>query len=240
MSSQHLNLQAWVCTLGSCGKVPLSSHSGAIKGAPKRCGGKAAVERGYEIRGAEFNRKDLFTQHLRRMHAPFEVKRKGKRNGEWEERVKGLQRSCERVRREAPERLGCPVRGCGAGNGGMWFEGRGCWDERMEHLGKHLERMGERMAVDELGLLGISHQAMLSNVPNSSDVGINQEDDPLFLEWAVRVGIIERGNGGEWKLCAGMGGHGWTRKRAGGVGMGVRIKVEVEMEEDLDAEGEDE
>ncbi|KAA8569157.1 hypothetical protein EYC84_000826 [Monilinia fructicola] len=240
VSSQHLNLQAWVCTLGSCGKVPLSSHSGAIKGAPKRCGGKAAVERGYEIRGAEFNRKDLFTQHLRRMHAPFEVKRKGKRNGEWEERVKGLQRSCERVRREAPERLGCPVRGCGAGNGGMWFEGRGCWDERMEHLGKHLERMGERMAVDELGLLGISHQAMLSNVPNSSDVGINQEDDPLFLEWAVRVGIIERGNGGEWKLCAGMGGHGWTRKRAGGVGMGVRIKVEVEMEEDLDAEGEDE
>ncbi|KAB8294846.1 hypothetical protein EYC80_006807 [Monilinia laxa] len=118
VSSQHLNLQAWVCTLGSCGKVPLSSHPGAMKGALKRSGGKAAVERGYQIRGAEFNRKDLFTQHLRRMHAPFDVKRKGKRNGEWEERVKGLQRSCERVVRDAPERLGCPVRGCGAGKGG--------------------------------------------------------------------------------------------------------------------------
>ncbi|TGO87136.1 hypothetical protein BPOR_0247g00010 [Botrytis porri] len=132
VSSQHLNFQAWVCTLGSCGKVPLSSHSGS--GSAMRKGGEENPNSnlngnvkvnapGYgEVKGAEFNRKDLFTQHLRRMHAPFEVKRKGKQNREWEERVRVLQRSCERSRREAPERLGCPVRGCAERK-----EGKGVW-----------------------------------------------------------------------------------------------------------------
>ncbi|KAF7929700.1 hypothetical protein EAE99_004604 [Botrytis elliptica] len=227
VSSQHLNLQAWVCTLGSCGKVPLNSHSHSGSAMRKGVEGSAQA-RGYgEVKGAEFNRKDLFTQHLRRMHAPFEVKRKGKRNGEWEERVRVLQRSCERSRREAPERLGCPVRGCAQRKEGLgvWFEGRGCWDERMEHLGKHLES-----AAGEGGVM-------------------RQEDDGLFVEWAAEQKIIERGGRGEWILCAGKGGHGWARKRlAPGLdrsegrvgGRCVGIKVEGGMEEDLDAEGEDE
>ncbi|TGO21948.1 hypothetical protein BPAE_0192g00160 [Botrytis paeoniae] len=233
VSSQHLNLQAWVCTLGSCGKVPLSSHSHS--GSAMRKGGEGnanananAQARGYgEIKGAEFNRKDLFTQHLRRMHAPIEVKRKGKRNGEWEERVRVLQKSCERSRREAPERLGCPVRGCAERKEGLgvWFEGRGCWDERMEHLGKHLENAGGEGGV------------------------VRQEDDGLFVEWAVQQKIIERGGKGEWILCKRKGGNGWARKRLVGglnrsegrvVGRCVGIKVEGGMEHDLDAEGEDE
>ncbi|THV52119.1 hypothetical protein BGAL_0088g00070 [Botrytis galanthina] len=229
VSSQHLNLQAWVCTLGSCGKVPLGSHSHA--GVAMRKGGEGnanANVRGYgEVKGAEFNRKDLFTQHLRRMHAQFEVKRKGKRNGEWEERVRVLQRSCERSRREAPERLGCPVRGCADRKEGLgvWFEGRGCWDERMEHLGKHLEGGGGEGGV------------------------VRHQDDALFVEWAVEQKIIEKGGRGEWILCVGKGGHGWARKRlVGGLdrsegrmgGRYVGIKVEGGMEEDLDAEGEDE
>ncbi|KAF7898301.1 hypothetical protein EAF00_004747 [Botryotinia globosa] len=227
VSSQHLNLQAWVCTLGSCGKVPLGSHSHS--GAAMRKGGEGNTNaRAYgEVKGAEFNRKDLFTQHLRRMHAPFEVKRKGKRNGEWEERVRVLQRSCERSRREAPERLGCPVRGCAERKEGLgvWFEGRGCWDERMEHLGKHLESGGGEGGV------------------------VRQQDDALFVKWAVGQKIIERGGRGEWILCVGKGGHGWARKRlVGGLdrsegrvgGRCVGIKVEDGMEEDLDAEGEDE
>ncbi|KAF7954294.1 hypothetical protein EAE96_005423 [Botrytis aclada] len=235
VSSQHLNLQAWVCTLGSCGKVPLGSHSHA--GSAVRRGGEGITipngnAHGYgEVKGAEFNRKDLFTQHLRRMHAPMDVKRKGKRNGEWEERVRVLQRSCERSRREAPEKLGCPVKGCGAQRNegaGVWFEGRGCWDERMEHLGKHLERVGEV---------------------------VRQEEDRLFVEWAVAQRIIERGGvgvgRGDWILCAGKGGNGGTRKRiviAGGLErregrgmeMGNCVRIKVEEGLDLDAEGEDE
>ncbi|QSZ36507.1 hypothetical protein DSL72_006387 [Monilinia vaccinii-corymbosi] len=288
VSSQHLNLHAWVCTLGSCGKVPLSSHSSSMRSSTKRNMERMAIERGYEVRGSEFNRKDLFTQHLRRMHAPFDVKRKGKRDSEWEERVRGLQTSCERVRREAPVRLGCPVRGCEVGSRrggdrhgeGVWFEGKGCWDERMEHLGKHLEKISERISVresmyagdrmggSELGRTPISnscssscsssssstikssYQPALFNTAHTSEDKIHQEDDPLFLEWSVRVGIIERGNRGEWKLCVGMmGGHGWARKRCGGVGVGRltgganangSVGIKVEVDEDLDAEGEDE
>ncbi|KAF7870533.1 hypothetical protein EAF04_004277 [Stromatinia cepivora] len=284
VSSQHLNLQAWVCTLGSCGKVPLSSHSSSMRKGTEREIEKA-VQRGYEIKGAEFNRKDLFTQHLRRMHAPFEVKRKGKKNREWEERVRGLQRSCERVRREPPGRLGCPIRGCGMGAGGtgMWFEGKACWDERMEHLGKHLERLSENSGgVDRMGgsdrtinRMGAINQIKATNhsnppppskLPNETaneTEKIHQENDPLFLEWAVQQKIIERGHRGEWKLCAGTTGIGWARKRCGmavggsaasevgGIGGsvdgsekgGVQVKLEYEGElgeEDLDAEGEDE
>ncbi|KAM0157566.1 hypothetical protein ACHAQE_005870 [Botrytis cinerea] len=236
VSSQHLNLQAWVCTLGSCGKVPLSSHSHSGSSAAVRkgvVGTPHAHARGYgEVKGAEFNRKDLFTQHLRRMHAPFEVKRKGKRNGEWEERVRVLQRSCERSRREAPERLGCPVRECAEGNDGLgvWFEGSGCWDERMEHLGKHLERAGD-------------------GAGRADEGGVRQDDDTLFVEWAVQQNIIERGVRGDWILCSGKSGRGWARKRLVGgsdrsdgrvVARHVGIKVECGMEGDLDAEGEDE
>ncbi|ESZ90572.1 hypothetical protein SBOR_9040 [Sclerotinia borealis F-4128] len=282
VSSQHLNLQAWVCTLGACGKVPLSSHSGSMISKKESAMVKTGMARG-EVKGAEFNRKDLFTQHLRRMHAPFEVKRKGKRNLEWEERVRGLQRSCERVRREAPERLGCPVGGCKGKNGaGAWFEGRSCWDERMEHLGRHLERAGERVSVSVsvggLGDVGVGvvvgvgvgggerRVCIGSTGTAASEHKIRQEDDPLFVEWAVREKIIERGGRGEWTLCVGTTGHGWARKRNGGAGasgsgsgsvggsatgsmsmsmsisadMCMGIKVEGEGDEDLDAEGEDE
>lgn len=253
VSSQHLNLQAWVCTLGSCGKVPLSSHSSAMKSSRKdelanEKIDKAALQRGYEVKGAEFNRKDLFTQHLRRMHAPFEVKRKGKRSSEWEERVKGLQRSCERVRREPPVRLRCPAAGCGGAQGVM-FEGSGCWDERMEHLGRHLEKMGEK---EGIGCAGQSFplEVHASTAATQVDQHINQEEDKLFVEWAAREKIIERGSRGEWVLCAGAGGNGrgWARKKGAGLSLGVRIKAEGEGETvgmgeeegEEDAEGEDE
>ncbi|KAF5877082.1 putative transcription factor c2h2 protein [Botrytis fragariae] len=204
VSSQHLNLQAWVCTLGSCGKVPLSSHSHSASTMRKGAEGNANANananlqaRGYgEIKGAEFNRKDLFTQHLRRMHAPFEVKRKGKKNVEWEVRVKVLQSSCERSRREAPERLGCPMRGCAERNEGLgvWFEGRGCWDERMEHLGKHLESVGKAGGV------------------------MRQEDDGLFVEWAVEQKIIERGGGEDGFFVRGRGAMGGRGRDLWGLG----------------------
>ncbi|APA11871.1 hypothetical protein sscle_08g066410 [Sclerotinia sclerotiorum 1980 UF-70] len=233
VSSQHLNLQAWVCTLGACGKVPLSSHSSAMR---KVTGGdmhgeKMEQQRGYEVKGAEFNRKDLFTQHLRRMHAPFEVKRKGKINREWEERVRELQRSCERVRREPPSRLGCPVEGCAMGR---FFEGKTCWDERMEHLGKHLERLGGGGGGNSRGGIKMGSAERIITEPNTTHTEpfnhstsypsncktthepepalnppkINHQNDPLFLEWAVQQKIIERNHSqshrGEWKLCTGV------------------------------------
>lgn len=131
-------------------------------------------------KGNEFNRKDLFTQHLRRMHAPFAIKKaiaKGdsKLQTEWEAHVKEMQISCLVTRRQPPQRSACPKPDCQT-----VFEGAGSWDEWTEHVGRHMER-GEapRMGVDR-----------------------------LLAKWALDEGIIERLDDGEYKLVAtnGVGG----------------------------------
>ncbi|KAK0728724.1 hypothetical protein B0T26DRAFT_849337 [Lasiosphaeria miniovina] len=151
IASQHLCLQYYRCS--SC---PQSSADG---------------------KGNEFNRKDLFTQHLRRMHAPFAIKKalnKGdsKMQAEWETRVKEMQSSCLVTRRQPPQRSACPKPDCQS-----VFEGPGSWDEWTEHVGRHMEK-GEagRMVVDR-----------------------------LLAKWALEEGIIEHQDGGEYKLTAGNG-----------------------------------
>ena len=143
-----------MCELGACGK----SGKGGGKGT------------------SEFNRKDLFTQHLRRMHAPFSVKRQNKKNVEWEDKLKELQVSCLRVKRHAPVQLACPVRDCG-----QIFEGGSCWDERMEHVGKHLEKAAAATGVN--------------------NVVVKQGDDDLLVRWALGEGIIESRPGGGFRFC---------------------------------------
>lgn len=157
VASQHLNFSAWVCSLGTCDKMHASRKTG---------------ERSV---GAEFNRKDLFTQHLRRMHAPFDVKRKKNKNLEWEEEVKRLQTECLVVKRQAPTMLGCPMQNCQ-----QLFEGATCWDERMEHLAKHLEQIARDQRSEE---------------------EMHQEDDRFLTEWAVRENIIERRAGKGYRLA---------------------------------------
>jgi hypothetical protein len=85
----------------------------------------------------DFNRKDLFMQHVRRMH-PVESDKNGasstksdKRKAE-DEVLNEIARRCYRKLRDAPERSGCLF--CEA-----TFEGPNTWDERMEHVGRHLE-----------------------------------------------------------------------------------------------------
>lgn len=170
VSSQHLNLSAWVCELGACGK------GGSVKGTSK---------------GSEFNRKDLFTQHLRRMHAPFAVKRQNKKNTEWEEKLKELQVSCLRVKRQAPLRLACPLRDCAT-----VFEGNTTWDDRMEHVGKHLEKAA-----------------------GGNGAAVEQGEDDLLVDWALREGVIEGKTGGGFRFC---------------LNNGARVS-----NDDLDADGED-
>ncbi|KAM3076559.1 hypothetical protein ACMFMG_007366 [Clarireedia jacksonii] len=221
VSSQHLNLSAWVCTLGSCGKVPLSSHSHShSKGINQSCSSSC------DIKGSEFNRKDLFTQHLRRMHAPFDVKRKGKRNPEWEETVKKLQTSCLRVRRLPPRRLGCAMQGCE-----MKFEGGACWADRMEHVGKHLEK---------LAAVGEESEREDQGKEKGSGGAVRQEGDELFIEWAEGEGIVERVGGKGWRLCGGgVGVARGGKERVHSVG-GVNVGLGSDTDADADADGEDE
>lgn len=125
-------------------------------------------------KGNEFNRKDLFTQHLRRMHAPFAIKKslvKGdsKQHAEWEAHLKEMQQSCLVIRRSPPQRSACPKPDCRS-----VFEGYGSWDEWTEHVGRHMEK-------NEAAQLGV--------------------DDHL-VKWALKENIIEPQDDGEYKLCA--------------------------------------
>lgn len=146
IASQHLCLQYYRCS--AC---PQSSAEG---------------------KGNEFNRKDLFTQHLRRMHAPFSIK-KGKSDSkmqtDWENHVKSMQQSCLVTRREPPQRAACPKGDCQSS-----FEGPTSWDEWTEHVGRHMEK-GE-----------------------GSRIGV----DMLLAKWALEENIIEKKEDGEYKLCA--------------------------------------
>ncbi|TGJ82128.1 hypothetical protein E0Z10_g6623 [Xylaria hypoxylon] len=151
IASQHLCLQYYRCS--SC---PQSSVEG---------------------KGNEFNRKDLFTQHLRRMHAPFAIKKalaKGdsKLQVEWETHVKDMQQSCLVTRRRPPQSSACPKPDCAS-----VFEGPTSWDEWTEHVGRHMEK-GE---ADRLGV------------------------DRLLAKWALEEGIIERKEDGEYRLCSSNG-----------------------------------
>ncbi|KAH8671338.1 hypothetical protein BX600DRAFT_480476 [Xylariales sp. PMI_506] len=130
-----------------------------------------------EGKGNEFNRKDLFTQHLRRMHAPFAIKKaiaKGdsKLQVDWETHVKEMQTSCLITRRQPPQRSACPKPDCAS-----VFEGPTSWDEWTEHVGRHMEK-------GEAGRLGV---------------------DRLLAKWALDENIIERKEDGEYRLCSGPG-----------------------------------
>lgn len=149
IASQHLCLQYYRCS--SC---PQSTVEG---------------------KGNEFNRKDLFTQHLRRMHAPFAIKKalaKGdsKLQVDWETHVKEMQQSCLVTRRQPPQRSSCPKADCNS-----LFEGPTSWDEWTEHVGRHMEK-------GEAARLGV---------------------DRLLAKWALDEGIIERRDDGEYRLCTG-------------------------------------
>lgn len=163
VASQHLGLRVWVCTKDACANKRASSYSSFFSH------GEA---------GAVFNRKDLFTQHLRRMHAPFKVKRQGKTDAKWEIEVKELQNNSERAVRLPPTKTCCPVTGCD-----NVFEGHNGWDERMEHVGRHLEGEKEK---------------------GGEKVEVREEEDHELINWAVGEGIIESSPAG-WIFSMGGG-----------------------------------
>ncbi|KAI9740352.1 MAG: hypothetical protein M1834_004931 [Cirrosporium novae-zelandiae] len=115
VSSQHLRLGYWRCDLDTCNpslETAVSEYN-------------------------DFNRKDLFTQHLRRMHGPRASKSKApeeiRRREEFEETLEAIRQRCWHKEREPPEHSVCGV--CD-----RVFEGKPSWEERMEHVGRHYEQ----------------------------------------------------------------------------------------------------
>ena len=131
----------------------------------------------------DFNRKDLFIQHVRRMH-PLETEKASKtkttgprsgKNDPEERELASIANRCFRSIRSPPEASGCLF--CDAS-----FNGSGTWDERLEHIGKHME--GAKKEHDE---------------PMDPK---DWQDDPTLQQWLEREGIIAAA-GKSWVLTEG-------------------------------------
>jgi hypothetical protein len=165
VSTQHIKLGFW-----RCGLCPISSDP---------------MHPNYN----DFNRKDLFTQHCRRMHShypdqePDRVDMMGE-DGETKDKkvlsddvVLELQTNYYRELRTNPPSSKCLF--CQKD-----FVGEKAWDERMEHVATHLEKF----------------KRSRSKVP---DPDRWTEDDDL-RDWYEQEGLIEKDAKGGWKLADGI------------------------------------
>jgi hypothetical protein len=173
VNSQHLGLKYWLCNVGACSQSKTASSRSSSSSSNSRS----------KSGGNEFNRKDLFTQHLRRMHTPLHVKKQQKQNADWEEKLKELQTSCLKTRRTPPTKTQCPVRACR-----QLFEGPTSWDDRMEHVGRHLEKAS-----------ATANGATVNEI-------VEQESDEFMIAWALTERIIERRPSGGYKFHNHYGG----------------------------------
>ncbi|KAA6414407.1 MAG: hypothetical protein FRX48_01156 [Lasallia pustulata] len=178
VSSQHIQLGIWRCDQCAC--IPQPSHRLSSSSASKKRGttatkgnekddiivlGGPAVE---PTDGSfnEFNRKDLFTQHLRRMHFP--PRSASAEREAFEASLEATRRRCWIKTRDPPPSSVCGYccngdRDIGGLKNESVFEGPESWDERMEHVGRHMER---------------------------GHAGREWREDVVLREWMVREGLI--------------------------------------------------
>ncbi|QDS67842.1 hypothetical protein FKW77_007478 [Venturia effusa] len=155
VSTQHIKLGFWRCDM--C--PPTDPHNTIYN---------------------DFNRKDLFTQHLRRMHAthPCSIAKTQPSTPPAQtpisdEALADHQSRCYIQLRSNPLRSGCLF--CSRS-----FSGEGSWDERMEHVGAHFEaerkKVGGGRSVDEW------------------------REDTRLKEWLEAEGLIEFELNGGWRI----------------------------------------
>ena len=116
VTSQHLQLGFYRCDIGSCNS------------ANRQLGDSSPHN--------DFNRKDLFTQHCRRMHKPRSPSAGAslaKDEESFEASLEEVRQRCWTERRRPPQKSICGF--CKRG-----FEGEQTWDNRMEHVSKHFEK----------------------------------------------------------------------------------------------------
>jgi hypothetical protein len=153
VSTQHVKLGFWRCDL--CKPTIDPNDAGAYY---------------YN----DFNRKDLFTQHLRRMHAapPTSSSRTSKQYPVNDDNIAEYQARCYTQLRDAPQESTCLF--CD-----RTFCGPASWDERMEHVGRHLEKYRK-------------------SGTDVSDVSAWNEDETL-QQYLIDEGLIAQGKNG-WSI----------------------------------------
>lgn len=188
--SQHLALTYWLCKADSCAKTTGPSTQQRSASLPTH--------------GAIFNRKDLYTQHVRRMHAPPHARKAIKNKKpvvDWDESLRIMQDGAKQDRCHLPVYMRCPADGCE-----NEFRGATAWDDRMEHVARHLERAA---------------------AGEENPVCFGGYHDPTLTEWAEMHGVdvVRRTHRG-WELSNPLRGEGGSR----------RISAEIVCEEDAEGE----
>lgn len=146
VSSQHLRPGIYRCDIGSCVPQPRPQRRKSSSASFS----KETASEGYN----EFNRKDLFTQHVRRMHGPSSSAPKSEKDL-FETGLEQIRTRCWVKLHDPPPRSVCGF--ClhasdgKSGDRPVVFEGKSGWEERMEHVGRHLEK-GERNEDEDVGL----------------------------------------------------------------------------------------
>ncbi|KAF2650582.1 hypothetical protein K491DRAFT_697150 [Lophiostoma macrostomum CBS 122681] len=133
-----------------------------------------------------FNRKDLFTQHLRRMHAapPTASKAKDEYPVNEDNLVDHLSR-CYKTLRALPMKANCLF--CEKP-----FSGLSSWDERMEHVGRHMEKEAKQNIESE-------NDPKLEEAKGRTEPG-SWRHDPELEKYYLEEGLIVRGKDGDWKV----------------------------------------
>ncbi|RDW74551.1 putative C2H2 finger domain protein [Aspergillus mulundensis] len=177
VSSQHIQLGFYRCDVGRCSlnNHSPSTHHPRTPTSPSH----HHTPRRPTLLVNDFNRKDLFIQHQRRMHAPWTTNpanpnpssRKDSSTSQaekdtFEASLDTVVKRCWRQLREPPTLSHC-------GFCAMEFRGANAWKERMEHVARHFEKR---------------------------DPGPEREDLPL-RQWAENNGVV-RFVDGEWKLAS--------------------------------------
>ncbi|KAI9367541.1 hypothetical protein BJX61DRAFT_537973 [Aspergillus egyptiacus] len=163
VSSQHIQQGFYRCDVGQCRDNTRKCHTASSERPPPQSQ-QALVN--------DFNRKDLFVQHLRRMHAPW-ISIKARKNAVTEEERQAFESNLENIWKRCWRQLRLPPMLSRCGFCAQEFRGHDAWKERMEHVARHLEQ---------------------------ADPGPEEEDVPL-REWAAAEGIIQVVNG-EWRLSS--------------------------------------
>ncbi|KAL7942151.1 hypothetical protein V8C42DRAFT_332694 [Trichoderma barbatum] len=165
VSTKHLGLRYWVCTEGKCADERQSSYQRYA---------------GLPLQGNIFNRKDLYTQHIRRMHASVIGQSTTDYRGadaRSDMIVKKMQEEALRIRCRLPTWMPCPVQTCDKS-----FTGATAWDERMEHVAQqHFDN------------------AAAGREP---PVEFGGDHDTVLTDWAQRpdIRIVKKTEAG-WELC---------------------------------------
>ncbi|KAJ5453973.1 uncharacterized protein N7458_004929 [Penicillium daleae] len=173
VTSQHLKLGFYRCDVGKCSIHSHASTSNAFLPASKSPRSRTCSPPPGQPN--DFNRKDLFTQHQRRMHAPW--LQAGQRriptdaeHTEFEAGLEEVRQRCWHGLRTLPQRSHC-------GFCKEIFSGEGSWDARMEHVGRHFER-------EERQALG------------------HEEEDLALRAWGLREGILTIVGEGRCRLAS--------------------------------------